>query len=121
MGFRKIILESGAEILLGRDAKSNDDLLKKFKGKENKILHTIAAGSPFCVINRLKPSKEDINLSGAHCAKRSQDWRDNKGDIKMHLFDGKSIKKPFFRKMGTWQITKKPKVIKIKKREIEKL
>lgn len=121
MNPRKIKLKTGTEILLGKDAKNNDELLKKFKGKENVILHTAAPGSGFCVINKLNPSKKDIHTSGAHCARYSQDWRDNKKNVKMHVFDGKSVRKPFIRKTGTWKITKKPRVITIKKDAIKRL
>ena len=55
--FREIILESGTKILLGKDEKSNEELMKKFKGKENLILHTSKPGSPFGVIEKEKPSK----------------------------------------------------------------
>jgi len=111
----------GTKIFLGKDAKSNDELMNKFKRKENVILHTIAPGSPFCVIEKLNPSRKIIDLSGAFCASYSQAWRDNKSDILVHQFTGKEIKKPLFAKDGTWKITKTPKVIKIKKTEIEKV
>jgi len=119
---RKIKLKTGTDILLGRNAEGNDKLVKQFKGKANVILHTVAAGSGFCVIDKEKPTKEEIKLSGAHCVKYSQDWRDNKSDTKVHVFTGKDVKKPFFgKKKGTWKITKKPKVIKIKKEDVRKL
>ncbi len=122
MKFREIKLENGTKILLGKDAESNDELVRQFKGKENIILHTVAPGSPFCVIDELNPSKQTIHLSGAYCARFSQDWRDHKSDVKIHEFTGKDVKKPFFgKKTGTWKITKKPKVIKIKKEDIKKL
>ena len=38
--FREIELESGEKITLGKDEKNNDELMKKFKGKENTIIHT---------------------------------------------------------------------------------
>lgn len=121
MKHREIILKSGARILLGKDAESNDELMKKFIGKENTILHTVAPGSPFCVIKEpINPSDEILQLSGSHCASYSQDWRDNKKNVKMHVFTGKQIKKPFFVKKGTWKIKGKAKVINIKKKYIEK-
>ena len=119
---RKIKLKTGTEILLGRNAEGNDDLVKQFKGKPNVILHTVAPGSPFCVINKLKPLKEEIKMSGIYCVKYSQDWRNNKSDTKVHQFTGKDVKKPFFgRKAGTWKIIGKAKVIKIKKGDVMKL
>jgi len=118
---REFILSTGTKILLGKNAENNDELVKKFKGKENIILHTVEPGSPFCVIEKLKPTKEEIYLSGSICAAKSQDWRDNKSDVEMHLFSGKDIRKPLIKKTGTWKIKGKPKVIKIKKKDIEKL
>jgi len=118
MKFREFNLKSGAKILLGKNAKNNDELVQKFKGKENIILHTVAPGSPFCVIDNLNPSKEDIKEAGIICASKSQDWRDNKRDVKMHIFSGKDVKKPLFAKPGTWRINGKAKTIIIKKEDI---
>jgi predicted ribosome quality control (RQC) complex YloA/Tae2 family protein len=120
MDFRKLTTASGAEILLGRNENNNDELMKKYKGKSNVILHTVAPGSPFCVIESpIKPSKEDISTSGAACARYSQDWRDNKRDIDINVFTGKDISKRFWMKKGTWKV-KNPKTIKVKKRDIQK-
>ena len=117
MKFREFTTSSGAKIILGKDAKSNDELMKKFEGKENTIIHTVAPGSPFCVIDNLKPSREDINLSGAHCVAYSQDWRDNKRDVKVNIFTGKDVNKKRGMKIGTWKV-KKSKTKTIKKNDI---
>lgn len=119
MNFRKITLESGTKLILGKDAESNDKLMGKFKGKGNTIIHTLAPGSPFCVINNLNPSKEDIYEGGVICARYSQSWRDNKGDIIINFFTGKDISKDKNMKTGTWKV-KKSKSMKIKKEDIEK-
>ena len=118
---REIKLKSGARIFLGRNAENNDELVKEFKGKENIIMHSVKPGSPFCVIEKIKPSQQDIKEAGIYCARYSQDWRNNKKDVAIHLFDGKSVKKPFFAKKGTWKIIGKAKVIKIKKEDIRRL
>ena len=117
---REIKLESGTKILLGKDAKSNDELMKKFEGKENTIIHTVSPGSPFCVIDDLKPSREDINLSGAYCARYSQDWRDNKRDVKVNIFTGKDVNKKRGMKIGTWKV-KESKTKTIKKKDVIKV
>jgi predicted ribosome quality control (RQC) complex YloA/Tae2 family protein len=117
---REFKLSSGVKIFLGRNAENNDELVKKFKGEENTILHTVAPGSPFCVIEKLDPSKEEIKEAGIICASKSQDWRDNKRDIEMHVFSGKDVKKSLFAKAGTWRIKGKVKFINIKKKDIEK-
>ena len=118
MTFREIKTKSGKKLLLGKDAKSNDELMKKFEGKENVIIHTVATGSPFCVIDDLKPSKKDISESGTICASYSQDWRDHKGDVVINVFTGKDISKKKGMKSGTWKVNKAEKK-KIKRRKIE--
>ncbi|MDP3986851.1 MAG: NFACT RNA binding domain-containing protein [Nanoarchaeota archaeon] len=119
MAFRKKSLKNGTEVLLGRDAESNDELMKEFKGKVNTILHTRAPGSPFGVILKDKPTKEDIYQAGSVVAGYSQDWRDHKRDIVIDVFTGKSVSKRFWMKKGTWNV-KNAKTIKIKKEDIEK-
>ncbi len=116
--FRKFILSTGTRIFLGRNAENNDELMKEFKGKENIILHTVKPGSPFCVVEKLNPTKKEIQESGIICAAKSQDWRDNKSDVELHLFSGKEIKKPLLAKAGTWKIISKPKLIKVRRTEI---
>jgi predicted ribosome quality control (RQC) complex YloA/Tae2 family protein len=120
MKFREFILSTGTKILLGKSAESNDELMKEFKGKDNLILHSVKPGSPFCVIEKINPLKKEIEEAGIICAAKSQDWRDNKLDVELHLFSGKEVKKPVFAKTGTWKITSKPKVIKAKKIDILK-
>ncbi len=117
--FRDFILKSGTRIQLGKDAESNDELMKKFEGKENTILHTVAPGSPFCVIETINPSKEDIAEGGIICARYSQDWRDNKKDVRMSIFLGKDIKKEKGMEAGTWAVRKARTKI-IRKKDIEK-
>ncbi|MBS3071195.1 DUF814 domain-containing protein [Candidatus Pacearchaeota archaeon] len=113
---RKITLKTGTELILGKDEDSNDELMKKFKGKENIILHTSAPGSPFCVIKK-QVFEGDVYAAGILCAKYSQDWRNNKKDVVINVFTGKDISKPLSLKAGTWNV-KKAKKIKIKKQDI---
>jgi len=119
MKFRELETKSGVKITLGKDATSNEELVKKFQGKENLILHTAAPGSPFCVIGDLKPKRKGVKEAATVCASYSQDWRDNKKDVKVHAFSGKDVYKDKGMKLGTFGIRKK-KIIKAKKKDIEK-
>ena len=92
--------------------------MKKFKGKPNKILHTVAPGSPFFVIER-QIFTGDIHAAAIACARYSQDWRDNKSDVLVSVFTGKDVSKPRGLKPGTWKVRKK-KTITVKKEEIQK-
>jgi predicted ribosome quality control (RQC) complex YloA/Tae2 family protein len=120
MTFREFITSSGKKVLAGKNAEQNDELVKKYLGKSNKLLHTAKPGSPFCVIEELKPSKKDIQETAVFCALKSQDWRDNKKDVKVHIFSGKEIYKEKRMKAGMFGV-KKYSEIKVKKEEIEKL
>ena len=118
--FREITLASGTKLLLGKDAETNDALMKKFREKSNIILHTVAPGSPFGVIEKINPSIGDITASGAIIASYSQDWRDNKSNVLVNVFTGRDISKPKDLKTGTWKV-RKSKTITIKKKDIEEL
>lgn len=120
MKFREFETSSGRKVYLGKTAENNDELIEKYKGKANIIMHTSAPGSPFCVIEDLKPTKEDIKDAAIACASKSQDWRDNKRDVKINIFSGKDVHKEKAMKAGTWGVKKKSKVITIKKKEIER-
>ena len=118
--FREITLESGTKITLGKDKESNDALMGKFKGKKNTILHTLAPGSPFCVINNLNPSKKDVYTAGIFCAKYSQSWRESKKNVLISVFTGKEISKSKNMKTGTWNVKKSEQII-IKKEDISRI
>lgn len=120
MKSREIILSTNTKILLGKNAENNDELVNEYKGKLNTILHTVKPGSPFCVILSDSPTEEEINEAAIQTAKKSQDYRDNKKDVEIHIFKGKDVKKPIFAKTGTWKLTRKPRILKVKKIEIEK-
>ncbi len=117
MKFREFETTGGKKVLAGKDAESNEELVKQFIGKGNKIFHTEKPGSPFCVIESLKPSKKDIQEVATFCASKSQDWRDNKNDVAIHVFSGKDVYKRKGMKPGMFGV-RKFKVIKAKKKEI---
>jgi predicted ribosome quality control (RQC) complex YloA/Tae2 family protein len=119
MKAKEFTLRSGGKIFLGRNAENNDELIEKYSGKKNLILHTAKPGSPFCVIEKISPLKDEIKISSVICASKSQDWRDNKKDVMIHIFTGKDVYKEKDMKKGTWGLNKKPKVILVKKEEIE--
>ena len=108
MKFREIELPSGTIAFMGKNAENNDELMKKFKGLDNVILHTVAPGSPFCVIGELRPGKKDIAFAATACAFYSQDWRENRKDTKVNIFTGKDLGwKWKWMKPGIWKVKKK--------------
>ena len=115
---REINLSTGTKIFLGKNSKNNVELIASFKGKENIILHTVAPGSPFCVIKKLNPTDDEIYEAGVTTASKSQNWRDKKSDVAIHIFTGHDVKKTFWMKEGSWELKNHPKEIIIKKKDI---
>ena len=108
---------SGKLVLAGKNAKNNEELITQAE-KNEIVLHTAAPGSPFVNIKG-KSKRKDIKEAAIFCAKHSQEWRDNKKDVFVHVFRGKNIYKEKNMKTGTFSVKKK-KIIKIKKKWIEK-
>ncbi len=118
--FKSFITKSGTFIFMGKNQQQNEELVKKFVNKKNIIMHTAARGSGFCVIDELEPSRQDIKKVSLICARYSQDWRDNKADVNVHVFDGKKVYKRKDMPIGTFGV-KKFNIIKVRKKDIEKL
>jgi len=116
--FRKFETSSLKFVLAGKDAKSNEELIKQAE-KNEIILHTANPGSPFVNIKG-KATVKDIKEAAVFCASRSQDWRDNKRDVAVHVFKGEDVYKRKDMKLGTFGV-RKFKVIKVKKQDIEQL
>jgi predicted ribosome quality control (RQC) complex YloA/Tae2 family protein len=118
MKFREFVLSTGRKVFGGKDAESNDELVKTAK-RNDVILHTLVSGSPFVNVGE-KPMKKEIKEAAVFCARFSQDWRDNKKDIVVNVFLRGDMKKGLFAKAGSWKVGKSEKLV-VKKSEIEKL
>ena len=119
MKFREHETTSGKIVLAGKSAENNEDLIKQaVKGEY--ILHTEKPGSPFVNINKAdkKVSKKDIYEAGVFCARYSQDWRDNKQDVAVHVFKRSDVEKKKGMKLGTFGVKKFDKIV-IKKKDIK--
>ena len=116
--FREFTTSSGKIVLGGKDAESNEELMKKFMDKSAIVLHTKEPGSPFCVLE--SNNKKDIEEASVFCAKYSQAWKKAKvkKDIIVDCFSGKDVFKTKDMKLGTFGV-KKYRVIKLKKKDIE--
>ncbi|VVB82505.1 Uncharacterised protein [uncultured archaeon] len=119
MKFREFVTSSGKKVIAGKDAETNEELVKQFIGKENKIFHTAAPGSPFCIIEQIKHGKKDIQETAIFCASKSQNWRNNKGDVEVNIFSGEDVYKTKGMKTGTFGV-KRFKTIIATKKEIER-
>ena len=116
--FREFTTSSGKLVLAGKNAENNEELIKQAEPEEF-VFHTEKPGSPFVNIKDKNPSSDDIKESAIFCAAKSQDWRENKNDVKVNLFKGKDILKRKGMKIGTFEVKNKKNIL-IKKNEIER-
>jgi predicted ribosome quality control (RQC) complex YloA/Tae2 family protein len=117
--FREWFTSTGKRVLAGRNALNNEELIKQAENKEI-LLHTANPGSPFVNIKAKKPTKQDIYDSALFCAKYSQDWRDNKKAVKVHVFKTEDVHKERKMKTGTFGV-KKFKEVTARKIDILKI
>ena len=118
MNFRKFITSSGKDVLAGKSAENNEEIIKQVEDDET-VLHTAKPGSPFVNIKSDygETSKKDLKEAAVFCARYSKDWRDNRKDVEVHWFLGKEIFKTAGMKTGTFGV-KKTRKIKVNKGEI---
>ena len=121
MVLRKSETSSGKIILAGKDATSNEELIKQIE-KNEIVLHTKAPGSPFVNIKEdtKKLTKQDLKEAAIFCVKYSQAWKKAKvkKDVEVHYFLGGNIFKNKLMKIGTFGVKKFNKII-VKKDEIK--
>jgi predicted ribosome quality control (RQC) complex YloA/Tae2 family protein len=113
--FRKFCTSSGKDIVCGKDAEQNE-LVVAQSGENEVVLHTLAAGSPFCNIKG-KATPADIKETAVICAAFSKTWKAHKGDVVVHVFRGKDIFKDAEMKTGTFGV-RKAKSLTVKKENI---
>lgn len=121
MKFREFFTSSGKLVIAGKDAESNESLMKENIGKSVIVLHTKEPGSPFSIIEG-KINKKDIEETAVFTAKYSQAWKKAKvkKDIIVDCFLGKDAFKEKGMKLGTFGVLK-AKSIKVKKEKILEL
>ena len=119
--YRWIFTSNKKLVIGGKSAEQNEKLIKEIlKSKKNfLVMHTAKPGSPFAVIVEKisKVKAKDLKEAAVFCASYSQDYRDNKGDVLIHIFKTKDIYKRKGMKIGTFGV-KKFKIITAKKEDI---
>ena len=117
--FRKFTTSSGIEALGGKSADNNEQIIKQADNNEY-ILHTAKPGSPFVNLKADEEdvSEKDLQEAAIFCARYSQDWRDNKKEVLVHVFKARDVYKNKGMELGTFGV-KNFKEIKVKKIDIE--
>ena len=104
--FRWFISSDGILIIAGRDATTNDIIIKKHLEKNDLVFHTDMRGSPFVVI---KPGsrnigRQTIEETAVFCASNSKQWSAKLATSDVYYIGPEQVKKEFGLPKGSFMI-----------------
>jgi len=104
--FRWYISSEGKLVIGGRDATTNDILVKKYLEPNDLVFHTQLKGSPFVVIKTegQKVTEEEKEEAAIFCASNSKQWSANIALADVYYMKPDQIKKEFGLPKGTFMI-----------------
>lgn len=108
MNYRQFKTSSGLNVIAGKNASQNDNIVKLAK-KGDLILHTETRGSPFCIIkskSRGKIDAQSIKAAAIFCASFSKGWKEGKRKITVHAFNPEDTYKSKGMAIGTYGVKK---------------
>lgn len=113
--FKWFITSSGFLVVGGRDAHSNDVILKLHSDKEEPVFHTEMPGSPFCVIKldgKKSVDKESMDETAQFCGSNSRAWKMQINPVEVMQVKREQLKKTGGLKAGSWRVFGKRKLFK---------
>ncbi len=111
--FRWFYSSENVLVVGGKNAESNDELLKNHLDSKEIVLHTEDPGSPFFVIKGYA-GKKTIKEAGIACASYSQGWKKGLDNMRVEYFVSEQLKKEKRMKDGTWGVSGKVKSMTVK-------
>ena len=93
--YRFFYTSSKKLVVMGRDATTNEILIKKHTEKDDIVFHTSIPKSPFSVIklDEKELTKEDIEEVGQATATFSQAWKQNIGNVEVFYVTPEQVSK----------------------------
>ncbi len=104
--FRWFISSEGFLVIAGRDATTNDIIIKKHMEKNDLVFHTELKGSPFVVIKaeNKEIGKTTIDEAAIFCAANSKQWEAKLAMSDVYCIKPDQVKKEFGLPKGTFMI-----------------
>lgn len=104
--FRWFISSEGKVVIGGRDATTNDILIKKYAEKGDLVFHTQLKGSPFVIIKAegKKIKKQEIEEASIFCASNSKSWQAKATTAEVYYIKPEQLKKEFGLPKGTFMV-----------------
>lgn len=114
MNYRTFSTSSNLVVIAGKNASQNDDIVKTAR-KNDLILHTLARGSPFCIIKaKKKIDSQSIKEAAIFCASFSKAWKQKKKVVEVHAFNKANTYKTKRMPKGTYGVKRIEKKLKVK-------
>ena len=103
--FRWFFTSNGKLVIGGKSAEQNEEVLKNHLDKDDLVMHTKQAGSPFSVIKNGKGiNASEINEVAVFTVSFSRAWREGKKKAEIHIFKPEQIVKEKGQKKGTFAV-----------------
>jgi len=94
--FRWFISSDGFLVIGGRDATTNEIVIKKYTDKNDLVFHTELPGSPFVVIKNTENSnipKDTIKEAAEFCASFSKSWKSGRTTAELYHITPEQVSK----------------------------
>ena len=93
--FRWFTSSEGFLVVAGKDAVSNEVLIKKYTKPDDLVFHADVAGAPFVVIktNGKKPSEQCLREAGEFAAAFSRGWREGFASVDVYWVNPEQLSK----------------------------
>lgn len=93
--FRWFTSSNGVLIVAGRDAVTNEILIKKHAQEDEIVFHADISGAPFVVVKTcgITPTKEDLREASEFAAAFSRGWRENFGAVDIYWIKSGQLSK----------------------------
>ncbi|MCS7110055.1 MAG: NFACT family protein [Candidatus Caldarchaeum sp.] len=90
--FREFMTSGGYKVLMGKDARTNEVLLKRHLDKEDLVLHAEIPGSPATVVkNGSSAPTNDVEEAAQMTACYSRAWREKFGNVSVYAVKADQI------------------------------
>jgi len=112
--YRWFFTSKGSLVIGGKSDEQNEFVLKNFLKPNYIVMHTSKPGSPFMIIQKENPDKEELNETAIFTACFSQEWKKGNKTIEIDIFKGNQLYKTKSMKKGTFGVKNKKETIKVK-------
>jgi len=116
--FRWFYTKENNLVIGGRDATTNEILIKKYMEKDDLVFHTIEPGSPFFILKSKNPDPSEINDVAIATASYSKQWSNKVSSSEVFYVKSEQVSKNAnpgeFLNKGSFMIRGKKNFLKVK-------